>query len=320
MRILVTGADGFVGSRTCHQLESSGNEVVRVRHRYAATEPSGSDYAVDISDPSSIEQLRSIGTVDAAVHCAGIAHRFGETSGDDFRKVNVEGAKNIAELAVDLRVEHFVHVSSVMVYGPGSGAIPLDENQPPSPGDPYSSSKLEGESAVEAVLVGTRVKRTILRPAPIVGEGSRGNVSRLIRAIDSGWFRWIGDGKNLRSFVYVGDVARSIEFALTLTDERSVFNVVGGDVTVSELVNIIAKRLDKEVGGFRVPGIFAGFGLAVTKPFDRVWALNRYRRTLETWMADAVYSGKAIKARGFEPVTTIEEALRLEVDRYLENR
>ncbi len=320
MRILVTGASGFVGSRTCDHLEVAGHDIVRCVSPRHSEIPTSQVYSVDLSDPRSVDRLNRLGSFDAVVHSAGVAHRFGNTSGSEFRRVNVEGSKNVAELAVNLGARKFVHLSSVMVYGGGHGGRSVSEDKTPSPDDAYSRSKLEGEQVVKSSLHGRSVDLTILRPAPIIGEGSKGNVSRLIRAIDNGSFRWIGDGRNQRSFVYVGDVPRAVEFALNLDHRNCVFNLVGGNVTVAGLVNTIAKGLGKQITGFRVPENLARLSRTMSRPLRKIPVIGRYQRTLETWMADAVYAGDAIESCGFRPATTIEQALNLEVDRYLESR
>lgn len=320
MRILVTGASGFVGSRTCSHLEAAGHEVVRtVNKDHSASSDNGSELAVDVSDSRSLSILRGIGAIDGVVHCAGIAHRFGKTSEEVFRRVNVDGVRNVAEAAVDLGATQFVHLSSVMVYGRGA-KHPIGEDHTPSPEDAYAFSKLKGEEAAEDILRGSSTILTILRPAPIIGEGSRGNISRLIRAIDNGRFRWVGSGRNRRSFVYVDDVARSIEFALESGETDGVFNVVGGAVSVSDLVRSISERLGKTVASFRIPESVARLGIVATSPFSADSIIGRYRRTLDTWMADGVYSGEALQSLGFHAETSIQAALEIEVDHYIAQR
>lgn len=317
MRILVTGARGFVGSRTCGLLEASGHEVIRAVHRKTDLDKNTQAFAVDISDPHSTAGLRSVGWIDALVHCAGIAHRFGKTPAIDYQRVNVEGVQNVAQLAVELGAKTFVQLSSVLVYGPGSKQ-PISEDHTLAPEDAYAQSKLDGERDAAKILSGSPTRLVILRPAPIVGEGSRGNVSRLISAIDRGRFRWIGRGENRRSFVYVGDVARAVEFAIENSAINGVFNLSGGSVTVAELVDTIEKSLGKSVSSIRLPEGIARFGIAATYPFSSDSVIGRYRKSLKTWLAEAVYSEEKLKELGFRSSTSIQTALGLEVSDYLE--
>lgn len=318
MKILVTGASGFVGAKACTHLEAVGHEVVRVSH--SETSDRTNEYLIDITEPSTFERLNSVGEIDALVHCAGIAHRFGRVSRAQFWTVNVDGAKNVAKFAARNGVSQFVHISSVLVYGIQRSTRPVAENHPTVPEDDYSSSKLAGENAVADVCSAEGVKLTILRPVPMIGEGSRGNVARLIRAIDEKRFLWIGDGRNERSFVYVNDVAAAILTALSVTDANATLNVTGGTITVREMVETISERLGKSRPARLLPHKAAKFNLSISRPLARVPMIGRYHRTLETWLADAVYSGDALTSLGFEPSVALREALRREVDFYLASK
>jgi GlcNAc-P-P-Und epimerase len=313
MKILVTGATGFVGSRTCIHLEEAGHEVVRVSHR------ASSGFAVDIGDPSSFETLDHIEDIDAVVNCAGIAHRFGRVSNKEFERVNVEGVRNVIEFCARKSVRRFVHLSSVLVYGSTSSAVPITEDHELNPQDDYSSSKLGGEQAATTACSKAGIDLVILRPVPIIGEGSRGNVSRLVRAIDRGRFVWIGNGENKKSFVYVSDVARAVEVSLVIESQHPIFNVVGGDISVGGLVKTISDRLGKGEARLHIPGSLARIGLAFSGPASGSSLVGRYRRTLETWLAESVYSGAKFKSQGFVPHTKITDGLRREVDSHLKH-
>ena len=318
MRVLVTGASGFVGSRTCAHLELAGHEVIRVLHSRPSGQKNG--YRLDITDAAAFDRLNSVGEIDAIVHCAGIAHRFGRVSREEFWRVNVEGARNVAEYAVRNGVCRFVHISSVLVYGVPTSNHPVTEYQTPNPEDDYSCSKLAGERAVAEVCTAEGVKLTILRPVPIIGEGSRGNVARLIRAIDRKHFLWIGDGRNERSFVYMDDVAGAILASLSMQDGKSTLNVTGGTITVRELVETISECLGASHPARLLPHKPAQLAVSVSRPFARVPMIGRYHRTLETWLADAVYSGDALTSLGFSPSVDLREGLRREVDFYLASK
>lgn len=321
MRILVTGASGFVGSATCSHLTELGHEVIRWVGPGNTDEGTAGTFSVDISDESTFPDQDLVGQIDAVVHCAGIAHRFGRISKGDFECVNVRGVENAIRFAGRAGAKKFILLSSVLVYGSPRNDHPVNEESPTAPADDYAMSKLAGEEVALRLCRSSKIKLVILRPVPIVGEGSRGNVSRLIQAIDRNRFLWIGDGRNKRSFVYVGDVARAIACSLYIDDDFSVFNVSGETISVQWLVELIARRLETTVPRLRVPtwaarAAFHGSSFALWIP-----TVDRHRRTLETWLAHAVYSGEAFKKRyGFAPGTTIEEAIDREVDHFLQNR
>lgn len=318
MRILVTGASGFVGSRTCSLLEATGHDVIRITSSDRSGRPN--EFALDIAEPEEFSVLDDIGDIDAIVHCAGIAHRFGRTPHEEFWRVNVDGARNVADFAARKQVSRFVHLSSVLVYGRSTSPEPINENRAPEPTDDYSCSKLAGEIAVAAACEAAGIDLVILRPAPITGEGSRGNVARLIDAIDRKRFIWIGDGRNERSFVDISDVAAAILTTLTLSGPISTFNVTGGVITVREMVEIILEQLGRSRPARLVPHSLAALSLTALKPLARVPMVDKYYRTLETWLSDAVYSGEALVKRGFSPATQLRDSLRNEVNAYLRSK
>src|SRR5690606_3183840 len=140
----------------------------------------------------------------------------------------------------------FIHLSSVSVYGKPGSPRPITESETPRPQDEYSKSKLEGENIVKEICRGSGTKLVVLRPVSVIGEGDPGNVARLIRAVQKGRFVQLGDGSNLKSLIYVGDLARAIASALQIEDDLSVFNVTGEDITVKDLSGIIARETGRE--------------------------------------------------------------------------
>jgi len=320
MKVMVTGASGFVGTSICSRLQATGCDVIRVAHSNSAGFSGNADYAVDIANPRAFSQLDDIDDLNAIVHCAGIAHRFGKTSKEDYWKVNVQGTENVANFGARIGVGKFIQLSSVLVYGPSISNQPITEQQPPAPVDDYSSSKLAGELAAADVCKSAGIDLAILRPVPIIGEGSRGNVGRLIQAIDRNRFVWIGDGRNERSFVYVSDVAGAVVAALSAKEQFTILNVTGGTITVRELVENISKCLGRGRPGRLVPHRVAGFALSASRPVTRFARLEAYHRTLQTWLADAVYSGEALTNLGFVPTTDLLEAVRREVSFFLDRK
>ena len=148
-----------------------------------------------------------------------------------------------------------------------------------------------------------------------------GNVFRLIRAIDSRRFLWVGDGSNSKSLVYVGDFARAVALALESEVTRSVFNVVGDALRMADIVSIIADQLKISIPRIRVPSHIASLGLMALRRASVVPKFGRLHNTLYTWLGDGVFSGMAFGSRyGFVPGTSIEEGLRRQVDDYLQNK
>lgn len=305
MKVLVTGAGGFIGCRVLRAARQKGWESVGTARR-----GSSSLVPVDITDRSSMAALRSRGPFDAIIHCAGIAHRQGNVSDSEYDRVNIGGTKNVAEFAAENGVVKFVHLSSVLVYGRhGTG---ITETEDCTPGDAYAMSKLGGEDAAAEACIKAGIALAILRPAPVIGEGCKGNFRRLIKAIDRGRFINVGTGSNHKSMIYVDDVAaacmRVLEDGSDVGVER--YNVAAEPITVGELLASVYDALDRRRVRFSIPSDPLVFALSSLKSYSRNRAVHSVARSLETWVSDDVYAAQAIReGLGFEAKTPLPEAI-----------
>lgn len=316
MKIFVIGASGFVGSAVSRYLAVKGHSVFRGVG--PSDRESCGDARIDLSEEDPFKGVEGHEMFDAVVNCSGIAHRTGRVADRDFTQINVEGARKVAQFAAESGATSLIHLSSVLVYGNQLGASPVDETAQPTPRDTYARSKLEGENAVVKACADRGLRLVVLRPAPIIGEGGKGNVSRLIRAIDRRRFIWIGNGNNRRSLVYVEDVARATDLALKATGFHSIFNVVGGSATMAEIVAVISDRLERKIWRAKVPVPLATAAMSVLSAGSLFPQIRNYRLTLDSWLADAVFSGEAIrKELGFAASTSVADGLQRQVDDYL---
>jgi nucleoside-diphosphate-sugar epimerase len=114
----------------------------------------------------------------------------------------------------------------------------------------------------------------------------------------------------------VGDLARAVEIVLALDQATGVYNVVGGSIRVSDLVEAVAERLQVKVARVGVPHWLAEFGLFASTPSRVLPVVRDVHRTLRSWMANAKYSEKSLRGLGFRPQTTLHDAIVKEVDAY----
>jgi nucleoside-diphosphate-sugar epimerase len=316
MKVLVTGATGFVGKALIGELRERRAEIISV----AGPNNANADHAVDVGDRAQVQRLAIAGGIDAIVHLAGLAHRFGRTSDDEFRRVNIDGVENIAELGARLGAKHFLLFSSTLVYGRPRNTGPITETEQCDPIDPYGMSKLEGETAACRVCESAGIALTIFRPAPIMGEGSKGNFSRLIAAIDRRRFIWVGKGTNLKSVVYVGDVARAAaEVLATGGRGTQTFNITADPVRMSEIVDAIADKLGRKVPPVHLPA--SAVRIAASAASVAGGKFKRMRAMLDTWLGDDVYANNRLRgAYGYTPSTPLDEAVGREVEYYLKHK
>ncbi|MFD0143152.1 MULTISPECIES: NAD-dependent epimerase/dehydratase family protein [unclassified Streptomyces] len=206
LRVVLTGATGFVGSRVLHGLTASARESgrelsVRALGRSAtapASAPPGVTWIpVDLTDRQSLRA--AAGGADVLIHLAS------RISGDEAQcaAVNVEGTAALVDEAVHWGVDRIVHLSTAAVYGPGPHrGIAVDEIAP-APVSPASRTRLAGEAPVLAA------GGCVLRPGLVLGAGDRWVVPALAELLERVPARWDG-GRGLLSLVDVDDLARLI--------------------------------------------------------------------------------------------------------------
>jgi nucleoside-diphosphate-sugar epimerase len=334
MKVLVTGAKGFVGTAIVEKLSADNHETYVLLNSKTSgkkiIENSGVVQVVyaDIADYESVGKLDGIGKIDAVIHCAGLAHQFGNTVEADFWRINVEGTANIAKLAVLLQVQHFILISSVAVYGKASeekSDVEINavaEESICQPSDFYSRSKLESEKAAQAICADNNINLTILRPSTVIGENDRGNVARLIKTIDENRFFWIGSGENLKSLIYKDDVAKACLCILNRKQPKQdgineIFNVTAEALPMSEIVFEIHERLGKKNPRFHVSPAFVKLLFLLNRKTFNIRRIEKLFGTVGKWLSDDVFSGDKIKQRyGFEAETPVREAIRREVESY----
>jgi nucleoside-diphosphate-sugar epimerase len=243
MKVLVSGANGFIGTALCSYLSSLGHSVVPAVRR-----PCGIKGEHVVGDkPSWMHALVGCSSV---VHLAGRAHVMQDHEPDPmkaFRAANVVTAIELANLAVEAGVRRFVFMSTIKVNGegttPGCRFKPDDLT---APQDPYAISKWEAESRLLEIARNTGLEVVIIRPPLVYGPGVKGNFASLIRWVTSGVPLPLGAIYNCRSMIALENL---VSFAALCADAQASTNAKdqiflisdGEDVSTSELLRKVAK-------------------------------------------------------------------------------
>ena len=212
-KLLITGADGFVGRHLGAAALARGMSVRgAVRQLPAAgldapwAEVSGRIEPVAVGDiGGNADWTGVLAGIETVVHLAGRAHILRETAADPvaaMRRIIVEGTRRLAEAMLDSAARRLVFVSSIHVLGNATQGTPLDERSPPCPHNAYAHSKWEAEQ-----ILGTFAQKglevVVARPALVYGPGVKGNLLRLLRLIERGLPLPVGGVRNARSLIGV---------------------------------------------------------------------------------------------------------------------
>jgi len=327
-KILVTGANSFIGRHLVNELIKK-NENVAVFVRTPERIPPEWNGTVEIynGDITKKESLAGICKGAKVVfHLAAKVHDFSETAdgAHEHFAVNVEGTRNLLDECRDSGIKHFIYFSSVKAMTEESGS-PLDETFEPVPATPYGKSKLAAEKLVTEYGRKYSFKTTSLRLPLVYGPGNKGNIYRMIMAVDKYRFLMIGDGKNRRSMAYVGNV---VDAALSVGDKQKadaqVFIITDGiDYSVKDLYAAISRSLGKKMFPFFIPikiaKLFAMFGDAIGRLIGKPLPFNS--EMLGKLTGPLIFSSYKIQSEtGFKPRYSLYNTLDRTICWYKDSR
>ena len=247
MKILVTGASGFIGGRFARFALEQGLSV-RVNGRRAEgvehLRARGAEFVQgDLSDPELVQQLCR--DVEAVVHCAGAVGVWGSYT--HFHQGNVQVTENVIEACLKQRVRRLVHLSSPSVYFDGQAHVGLKEEQLPRRfSDHYGKTKYLAEQQVFAAQeFGLEV--LALRPRFVTGAGDTSIFPRLIAMQRKGRLSIIGNGLNKVDFTSVHNLNEALLSSLLAAGPAlgQVYNISNGaPVPLWDVVNYVLRQLD----------------------------------------------------------------------------
>lgn len=302
VKYLVTGATGFIGVELCRQIMQAGDELSACSASGRLLPDGTATRALDLrgEQPDS----HALVGIDAVVHLAGIAHR--SAGAQEYELVNHQATVALARRAAEAGVGAFVFLSSVKAMGPAITDQPRAESQCSLPDDAYGRSKRDAERALIDECSGGPMSVTILRPALVYGEGARGNLALLSRAVANGLPRPPADGG--RSMIDRGDLCRLIRL-LAARDEPGIHTYIAADGEVYSTRRIY----DALRGAMGLPpgrnwcprwGWRLGCGLLDLMSSNPEPAWQRL-------FGVETYSSEALRRElGWQPRQTLEKALR----------
>lgn len=261
MRVLVTGANGFVGRALCRYLIQDGrHEIVAAVRKEVAPGIYPAHCAVGNIDQHT-SWAHALKGIDLVVHLAARAHLLHQQRTDSlaaYRSVNTAGTINLALQAAHAGVRRFIFVSSVKVCGEGQsqpGQEAYCEDRLAAPNDAYAISKWEAEQGLWGIAETTGVEAVILRPPLVYGPGVGANFLHLVRAVDSGLPLPFAKVDNRRDLIYVGNLVHAV---LTCIEHPAARNRTfllsdGESVSTPELIRRIGVALNRPARLLRLP-------------------------------------------------------------------
>ena len=329
MKILITGASGFIGSFIVEEALKQGFET------WAAVRKSSSkEYLQDerihfielnlSSKAQLIEQLRPH-QFDYVVHAAGVTKCLNKA---DFRRINTEGTKNLVDALLDLQMplKRFVFLSSLSVFGAIKEQLPYDEireDDTPKPNTEYGRSKLEAEKYIDSI--GSRLPYTILRPTGVYGPREK-DYFMMAKSIKQHIDFAVGYQRQDITFVYVTDVVQAVFLALEkgetgrkyfLSDGQVYQSTTFSDLIHEELGRPWWLRITAPVWVLR---IVTFFGEYIGHMTGKVTALNNDKYNIlrqRNWRCDIEPARREL---GFEPKVQLKEGVKTTIQWYKDHK
>jgi UDP-glucose 4-epimerase len=295
MKVLVTGATGFVGRQVVSRLHEAGFDI-RIASRLPQRPPGADDCLVlpgaDAPEEAFLALMRDVSHV---VHCAALNND--RSAGEaDLRTVNAVLTGRLAQAAATRTDGRFIYLSSIRaVAGPDFRGT-IDEATPPAPRCAYGRSKREGEIAMlEAFATAARADATALRLPPVYGEGMKGNLRGLMRLAATGLPLPTGALRGVRSLISVDAVAGAVTHLLTRPMPPRPTYVLGdaSPVAMSEIIAAFRRGYGRPARLVPTPAL----------PFRLTATLFGKQTSWRALVATQICGQSMLASEGWEPET-----------------
>ena len=312
-KILVTGANGFVGRALCTEAISRGL-AVRGITRSACDETAEVESVVVGGIDDSTDWRNALTACDAVIHLAARVHVMQEAVADplaEFRRVNVQGTLNLARQAAATGVQRFVFVSSIKVNGESTLiGSPFMADDAPAPMDAYGVSKMEAEMGLRELAEQTGMEVVIIRPPLVYGPGVKANFAAMMRWLKRGVPLPFGAIHNQRSLVALDNLVDLIVTCIThpAASNQTFLVCDGEDVSTTELLRRMGQAMGHPARLIPVPAGWLKLAASLVGKRDTA------QRLCGSLQVDI---SKTRQLLGWSPPLTLNQGLKKTAEGYL---
>lgn len=327
MKVLVTGATGFIGLRLVQALLRQGADVnILCRN---SSDISHFDHAAvkvfrgDLASPEDV--TAAMAGCEYVYHLAAFAKNWSRHP-EDVHRINSDALENIFTVAAAVGVRRVLYTSTVMVYGPSNGRPVTERTERKTPcGTLYEESKIRGEKIVARALANGLDVVTV-HPSRVFGPGlltEANSTTILIKQYLSGTWRMLpGDGSAAGNYVFVDDVVNGCIAAMQRGKAGRNYILGGANLTFSEFFSVLAEHSGKPRRLLPIPRALARGSAAIQ---EKLGSMGVMTPVITPGWVDIFYSdwlcssARAVDEIGYKQ-TPIDEAVQITIDWLLTQR
>jgi nucleoside-diphosphate-sugar epimerase len=315
MKILVTGATGFLGSRIIEQLATfadvdniiAAGRIIKTVHEVRHDKI---EYKLgDLTDADYVQSI--VEGIDKVVNCASLSSPFG--SYQAFKKANIDTQKLLIEACEKAKIKRFVYISTPSIYNNYQDRFNIKETDdlPNELVNNYAVTKLEAEK----LLATSTLSYVTLRPRALIGRGDTIIMPRLIKAFKEGRLRIIGDGKNIVDLTAVANVVDAVWLALNAKEEncKDVYNITNDDpVNLWDNIRYVLNGLGFELSN---KSLTINTAMTIARMMEFISKLTKREPTLMKYSVGTLANSltmdisKAKRKLGYQPKMTTKQAI-----------
>jgi len=306
MKILLTGANGFVGGHLVQALEATpGIDLTAAIRRPVEVLAARTIMVQDLD--ANTDWSAALKNQNVVIHAAARAHIMKDDAADpmlEYRRTNVEGTLNLAHQAAAASIKRFIFLSSIKVNGEQTEVgRPFYADDTARPIDDYGVSKAEAEKGLLEISSDTGMEVVIIRPPLVYGQNIKGNFAKLIALVAKGVPLPLAMVKNQRSFVAIDNL---VDLIITCINHPKAANQIflvsdGQDLSTPELLDGMAKAMGRDMRLFPIPLSLLSFVAGVIGKRDEA---NRLLGSLQLDIS------KTLDVLDWAPVINFEEGVR----------
>jgi len=314
MNIFITGASGFIGEALIQKLKANHTIYGMARSDIASNKVKISG-GIPIRCELNNVQKEHLKDIDLVIHAAAMVSDWGAKK--EFYQSNVEGTRQLLEIAKEASIKRFIHISTETVLFYGQDMINVDETYPYPKKSPYlyAETKKEAEKLVIDANETGVLETIIIRPKMVWGPGDKTILPNILEMIDSGSFIWINNGTPKTSSTNIHNLVHGIDLAISKAKAGEIYFITDAEInTYKDFISMLLKTQDiipkdKVVKA----GLLRTFAIII----EGIWKLFNIKKAppitrfpIDMMAAEMTINiNKAKTELGYKPVISVEEGM-----------